>query len=89
MVDDENSEWRAADFARAKPASATLPKLFGAERAAEMLKPRGRPKLDEPKVAISLRIAPAVLDAWKSTGAGWQTRMAAALAAKAPHAKSH
>ncbi|MGH8157494.1 MAG: BrnA antitoxin family protein [Rhodanobacter sp.] len=88
MIDDENPEWTAADFARAKPASEVLPAIFGAARAAEMLKPRGRPRAEAPKVAISLRVAPDVLAAWKATGAGWQTRMAATLAAKAPHAKA-
>ena len=79
LIDDENPQWTAADFARAKPFS-SLP-------AALRTTLRGRPKAAAPKVAISLRLAPDVLAAWKSTGAGWQTRMAATLAAKAPHAK--
>lgn len=81
---DENPEWTAADFARAKPARKVLPKLFGAKTAAEMLKPRGRPKSPESKVAISLRVAPNVLAQWKASGAGWQTRMAESLKKHAP-----
>jgi uncharacterized protein (DUF4415 family) len=36
---------------------------------------RGRPKADTRKEAISLRVDADVLDAFKSTGEGWQTRM--------------
>jgi uncharacterized protein (DUF4415 family) len=39
------------------------------------LRPRGRPKSRTRKEAISLRVDADVLDAFKSTGEGWQTRM--------------
>src|SRR5437764_69540 len=39
------------------------------------LRPRGRPKSDKRKEAISLRVDADVLDAFKSSGEGWQTRM--------------
>src|SRR3954453_3444931 len=39
------------------------------------LRPRGRPKSDTRKEAISLRVDADVLDAFKSGGEGWQTRM--------------
>ncbi|SHI18559.1 BrnA antitoxin family protein [Pollutimonas bauzanensis] len=45
---------------------------------------RGRPKLDNPKVAVSLRLPSEVLARWKATGAGWQTRMAESLKHHAP-----
>ena len=45
---------------------------------------RGRPKSATPSVAISLRLPPDVLDRWKSTGPGWQTRMVATLKNHAP-----
>jgi uncharacterized protein (DUF4415 family) len=35
----------------------------------------GRPKSETRKAAISLRVDADVLDAFKSTGEGWQTRM--------------
>ena len=41
LVDTENPEWTEKDFARAKPASEGLSKLFGAAAAEEML-PRRR-----------------------------------------------
>src|SRR5438128_1784075 len=39
------------------------------------IRPRGRPKAEIRKAAISLRVDADVLDAFKSTGEGWQTRM--------------
>jgi uncharacterized protein (DUF4415 family) len=72
----ENPEWTAAMIANARPAREVLPKIFGARTAAAMLKPRGRPKSSESKIAISLRLTPDTLARWKATGPGWQTRMA-------------
>ncbi|MGB5079952.1 MAG: BrnA antitoxin family protein [Burkholderiales bacterium] len=74
-----NPEWTEAMIAKARPAREVLPKLFGARTAANMLKPRGRPKSAESKVAISLRLSPDTLARWKATGPGWQTRMANVL----------
>lgn len=71
----KNPEWTAAMIAEARPASEVLPKIFGARTAAAMLKPRGRPKSPDSKVAISLRLPPETLARWKATGPGWQTRM--------------
>lgn len=79
-VDSENPEWRAEDFKRAQPAGAVLGELFGATQAAEMLKPkRGRPVASAPKEQISLRLDPAVLEAFRASGSGWQTRINKAL----------
>jgi uncharacterized protein (DUF4415 family) len=71
----KNPEWTTAMIAKARPAKEVLPKIFGARTAAAMLKPRGRPKSPETKVAISLRLPPETLARWKATGPGWQTRM--------------
>lgn len=75
----KNPEWTAAMFAQARPARDVLPRIFGARVAAAMLKPRGRPKSPNAKVAISLRLPPETLARWKATGPGWQTRMAEVL----------
>ena len=75
----DNPEWTAEMIANARPAKEVLPKLFGARAAAAMLKPRGRPKSPDSKVAISLRLPPDTLARWKATGPGWQTRMANVL----------
>ncbi len=75
----ENPEWTTEMIAKARPAKEVLPKIFGVRTAAAMLKPRGRPKSAEAKVAISLRLPPDTLARWKATGPGWQTRMANVL----------
>jgi uncharacterized protein (DUF4415 family) len=36
---------------------------------------RGRPRLDAPKVLVSIRYSPEVLDFFRAGGTGWQTRM--------------
>jgi uncharacterized protein (DUF4415 family) len=40
---------------------------------------RGRPKSDAPKRATSLRLDPDVLDHYRATGPGWQSRINQAL----------
>lgn len=39
----------------------------------------GRPCASNPRKLISLRLPIDVIDRWKATGAGWQTRMAERL----------
>ena len=39
----------------------------------------GRPKSLHPKLLVSVRYSPEVLDYFKSTGSGWQSRMAGVL----------
>lgn len=38
-------------------------------------RPRGRPPLAETKIATNVRLDPDVLQAFKATGPGWQTRI--------------
>lgn len=40
----------------------------------------GRPKADKPKVAVSLRLDQDVVEGFKASGPGWQTRMNSVLA---------
>jgi uncharacterized protein (DUF4415 family) len=40
---------------------------------------RGRPKLDEPKQVVNLRLSKRVVEAFRAGGPGWQTRINAAL----------
>jgi uncharacterized protein (DUF4415 family) len=79
LIDDENPEWTAADFAKARPASEMLPQIFGAKVAQEMLKPRGRPRAEHPKERINIRLSHEVVEYFKSAGDGWQTRIDSAL----------
>jgi uncharacterized protein (DUF4415 family) len=53
-----------------------LPELDEGMLARAVVKQGGRPRLDQPKQLISLRLAPDVINRWRATGAGWQTRMA-------------
>jgi uncharacterized protein (DUF4415 family) len=48
-------------------------------------KASGRPKKENPKMAVKLRIDPDVLEAFKATGKGWQTRMHDVLRMHMPH----
>jgi uncharacterized protein (DUF4415 family) len=55
------------------------PPLTDAELATVAKRRRGRPVAAVKNVPISLRVEPAVLAAFQGGGAGWQTRMNAAL----------
>jgi uncharacterized protein (DUF4415 family) len=44
-----------------------------------MKRPRGRPKADETKVFTAIRLDADLLETFKATGKGWQTRVNAAL----------
>jgi uncharacterized protein (DUF4415 family) len=48
------------------------------ERAA--LRKGGRPRSPNPRRLISLRLPADVIERWRATGPGWQTRMADRLA---------
>lgn len=43
------------------------------------LQGRGRSRAEAPKLALTVRYDPEVVQAFKATGKGWQTRMNAAL----------
>jgi uncharacterized protein (DUF4415 family) len=48
---------------------------------------RGRPKLQNPRQLLSLRLPPQVIASWKATGPGWQTRMAKVLEQSTPKSR--
>ena len=75
--DPDNPEWTAQDFVQAKPASEALPPALYAALVAK--RPRGRPKADATKVFTAIRLDADLLQAFKATGKGWQTRVNAAL----------
>ncbi len=66
----ENGEWKIGDMAVSP----------GEGKAAfrEAIK-RGRPKASVTKVSTTIRLDADVLEAFKSTGQGWQTRINAVL----------
>ena len=45
---------------------------------------RGRPPVDAPRQATTLRLPPDVLARWRASGKGWQSRAAELLARHAP-----
>jgi uncharacterized protein (DUF4415 family) len=53
----------------------------------EKLVRRGRPRLANPRKLLSLRLPPDVIEKWKATGPGWQTRMAQVLERSTPKAR--
>jgi uncharacterized protein (DUF4415 family) len=74
---DENPEWTQQDFAKAKPASEVLPP----EVMAQFRNKGGRPRIENPKEAVKLRIDADVLAKFRQSGPGWQTRINSILRA--------
>jgi uncharacterized protein (DUF4415 family) len=69
----------AEELARAKPLREALPELYeNIQRA------RGRPRIDNPKEAVTLRLDPETLARFKATGKDWRAKMAEALDKAAP-----
>lgn len=80
--DPVDAELTDAEIKQLRPASELFAKL-----GLEMPKPKGRPPQDKVKVPVTMRLDPDVLDFYKSSGPGWQTRMGEILA-KAARKKS-
>lgn len=72
LIDDENTEWTKEDFARAVPAS-SLP-----DSLRRKLGVRG-PQKSPTKERITIRLSREVVERFRATGEGWQTRVDAAL----------
>jgi len=77
--DTDNLEWTAKDMAQARPAREVLPSLFSQARTEALLTSRGRPKAEITKVRVGIRLSPDVIEHFKASGSGWQTRIDAAL----------
>ncbi len=60
-----------------------LPELTNAMLSRAKVKKGGRPLSVNPRKLISLRLPADLIERWKATGPGWQTRMAERLS-KAP-----
>ena len=79
VPDDDIPEMTAADFAGAKSLKAAMPDVVEA-----MKRGRGRPKVENPKERVSLRLDPKIVAAYKATGEGWQSRINEILARALP-----
>lgn len=53
-----------------------LPELTDEMLARAVVNKGGRPRSDNPRKLITLRLPADVIDRWRATGPGWQTRMA-------------
>ncbi len=81
-TDDENPEWTAADFRRARPMREADPALAAAHKAGT-IRYRGQrgPQKAPTKARLTMRVDREVLDFFKAKGTGWQTRLGEALKA--------
>ena len=61
-----------------------LPELTDDMLARGKVNKGGRPRSENPKKLISIRLPEDVILRWRATGPGWQTRMAEKLARVAP-----
>jgi uncharacterized protein (DUF4415 family) len=52
-----------------------LPELTDEMLSKAVIRKAGRPALENPRELISLRVPVEVLEKWRATGPGWQTRM--------------
>ena len=75
LIDDDNPKWTEDDFKRAFPFSA-LPEPL----QSTLLGAKGRGKQQSPtKISTTVRFDSDVLEAFRASGRGWQTRMNEAL----------
>jgi uncharacterized protein (DUF4415 family) len=61
-----------------------LPELTDEMFARGVVNRGGRPRAANPKKLISIRLTEDVIQRWRATGPGWQTRMAEKLSRLAP-----
>lgn len=74
LLDADNPVWTAAEARKAAPFPA-LPKTLQRKLAR-----RGRGAQVKPvKERVTIRLSPKVVETFRATGAGWQTRMDTAL----------
>ncbi|WP_429930602.1 BrnA antitoxin family protein [Agrobacterium vitis] len=71
--DPDNPELSEAQRSNGRPFRAAFPEL-AASIDREKAK-RGRPTVDNPRQQISVRLDPEIIQHYKSTGKGWQSRM--------------
>lgn len=61
-----------------------LPELTDDMLARGKVNKGGRPRSEDPKKLISIRLPETVIQRWRATGPGWQTRMAERLSRVVP-----
>jgi uncharacterized protein (DUF4415 family) len=78
LIDDDNPELTDEQLRNLRPASEVLPPDLYARLAARKPGQRG-PQKAATKIAVTLRLDPEVVAAFKADGPGWQTRINQAL----------
>ena len=73
QIDDENPEWTAEDFARARPGREVIPEIVALIR-----RYRGKQRRLTKRL-ISLRLDGDVIEHFRARGKGWQSRINATL----------
>ncbi|TKT78406.1 BrnA antitoxin family protein [Aquamicrobium sp. LC103] len=74
VSDPDNPEITDEQAKQGKPFKEALPELFES-----IQRSRGRPRVDNPKEAVTLRLDPETLAAFKATGKDWRAKMVQAL----------
>jgi uncharacterized protein (DUF4415 family) len=73
----DNPPWTEEELKSARPFREVFPEMATKMEAA--IAARGRPRVEAPKVAVTLRLDPDVLEKFKASGKNWRTVMAAEL----------
>lgn len=72
--DPDNPELTDKQIAKGKPFAKAFPEL-----AASIKRSRGRPRVESPKAAVTLRVRPETVERFKAAGKNWRAKMADAL----------
>lgn len=81
-VDDATGELIGPDPDIERPRSSTRAKPFAEafpDLAASIKRSRGRPKIENPKEAVTLRLSPGTIERFKAAGNDWRAKMAETL----------
>lgn len=75
-IADDPDDWVSTDeeLRQARPFAEVFPEL-----AASIERSRGRPSVENPKKQVTLRLDGDVIETFRASGPGWQSRMNAAL----------
>lgn len=72
----------ARELSKAKPLKDVLPELYESIKRS-----RGRPRVESPKAAVTLRINPETVKRFMEAGKDWRTKMAETLDAAKPQSR--
>jgi len=74
LIDEDNPEWTVEDAKTALPFSGLSDTL-----QTKLMRPARGAQIAPTKARITIRLSPTVVETFKATGAGWQTRIDSAL----------